>query len=243
MSLTADGRRVLTGRAWRPRRFFSNLDRREWVESRGVQRGMERKELDAARRGWRRSCLPGLRGITAFVALVGLAVVAATPARGARMSQILRPQGQGSTEILQTDRVARLVLALPVSPEIAFDAWTDANQLVEWLSHWAEMTVSENEEFRLGWEGYDGVWQGRYLEIDRPGRLVFTWLPPEEVFPAGAYESIITLTFEEVEEGRTTMMLEHSGFRDTPELEAQLQVWRGYLFALRAFLLQPPSAQ
>ena len=200
-------------------------------------------KLEAARRACRRSTVPGLLSTVRGVVLVGLVIVVVIPSRGARALQILRPQGQVSAEILQVDRVARLVLALPVSPEEAFDAWTDANQLVEWLPHWAEMTVSENEEFRLGWEGYDGVWQGRYLEVDRPARLVFTWLPPEEVFPAGAYESIVTLTFEEVEEGRTTMMLEHSGFRDTPELEAQLQVWRGYLFALRAFLLQPPSAQ
>ncbi len=199
--------------------------------------------FETARRARRRAAWPGLLGIARGAALVGLVVVAATPAHGARATQILRPQGQGSVEILQTDRVVRLVLALPVSPEIAFDAWTDANQLVEWLPHWAEMTVSEDEEFRFGWEGYDGVWQGRYLEVDRPDRLVFTWLPPAEVFPAGAYESLVTLTFEEVEEGRTTMTLEHSGFRDTPELEAQLQVWRGYLFALRAFLLQPPLAQ
>lgn len=187
--------------------------------------------------------LTGMLRRALVAAIVGLVVVAPAPVAGARATQILRPQGQAPAEILQTDRVARLVLALPVGPDAAFDAWTDANQLVEWLSHWAEMTVSEDEEFRLGWEGYEGVWQGRYLEVDRPDRLVFTWMPPEEVFPAGAYESIVTLSFEEVEEGRTTMTLEHSGFRDTPELEAQLQVWRGYLFALRAFLLQPPPAQ
>ncbi len=200
-------------------------------------------KLETTRRAWRRATWPGLLCTAKGAALVGLVVVAATPASGARATQILRPQGQGSVEILQTDRLVRLVLALPVSPEVAFDAWTDANQLVEWLPHWAEMTVSEDEEFRFGWEGYDGVWQGRYLEVDRPDRLVFTWLPPAEVFPAGAYESIVTLTFEEVEEGRTTMTLEHSGFRDTPELEVQLQAWRGYLFALRAFLLQPPSVR
>ncbi len=199
-------------------------------------------ELEVARPTGNRPGLFKVLGTARGATLLSLAVIAATTGRGVSATQILRPQGQTSA-ILQTDRVARLVLALPVSPEIAFDAWTDANQLVEWLPHWAEMTVSEDEEFRFGWEGYAGEWQGRYLEVERPDRLVFTWLPPVEVFPAGAYESIVTLTFEEVEEGRTTMTLEHSGFRDTPELEAQLQVWRGYLFALRAFLLQPPSVQ
>jgi len=207
------------------------------------QRSNDRMKLEVGGRASRQATWVGLLHPGWGAVLVASVIVVATPVGGARATQILRPQGQAAVEILQTDRVARLVLALPASPDVAFDAWTDANQLVEWLSHWAEMTVSENEEFRLGWEGYDGVWQGRYLEVDRPDRLVFTWLPPEEVFPAGAYESIVTLTFEEAEEGHTTMTLDHSGFRDTPELEAQLQVWRGYLFALRAFLLQPPSAQ
>jgi uncharacterized protein YndB with AHSA1/START domain len=158
-------------------------------------------------------------------------------------SQILRPEQAASPTILVTDRVVRLTLALPVDPEVAFDAWANANQMVEWFAHWAEMTVAPGEEYRVGWEGFDGVWQGRYLEVDRPDRLAFSWLPPADVFPAGAYETTVTLTFEEAEDGGTTMVLEHSGFRGVAELEAQLQAWRGYLFALRAFLLQPPAAQ
>lgn len=153
--------------------------------------------------------------------------------------QILRQQGEGAGEILTTDRVARLVLALPVPPETAFEAWTDANQMVEWLCHWAEMTVAAGEGFRIGWDGFDAAWEGRYVEVARPERLVFSWLPPVDVFPAGAYETLVTLTFDENDDGTTLMTLEHSGFTGTPELELQMQAWRSYLFALRAFLLQP----
>ena len=162
-------------------------------------------------------------------------------ARGlATQAQILRPQTEGSAAtILTADRVIRLQLRLPVEPQVAFDAWTDADQLVQWLSHWAEMTVTEGKGFQIGWDGYDGVWQGHYLEVLRPERLVFTWLPPDTVFPAGAYETRVTLTFEPVDDCGTLMTLEHSGFRGTAELEAQLQEWRPYLFALRAYLLQP----
>jgi len=66
-------------------------------------------------------------------------------------------------------------------------------------------------------------------------------VPPEGVFPSGSYETVVTLTFEEVEEGRTSLVLEHSGFRDPSELESQLQAWRGYMFALRAHLLRPTA--
>jgi len=177
-----------------------------------------------------------------LIAAALLGAATAHSAQGQSEGQILRPGQESSSTIVQTDRVARLTLALPVEREPAFDAWTNANQLVEWFAHWAEMTVAPDGGYRIGWEGVPGVWQGRYIEIDRPERLVFTWLPPAEVFPAGAYETTVTLTFEEAENG-TTMILEQTGFLGVAELEAQLQAWRGYLFALRAFLLQPTPEQ
>lgn len=167
--------------------------------------------------------------------LVGTVV---TPVAG--QGQILRPQADSpDSAILRSERVARLAIELPVEPEVAWDAWTDANQFVQWLPQWAEMQVTEEGTFEMGWQGYEGVWSGTYLEVERPERLSFSWLPPESTFPAGAYETTVTLTFEESEEGGTTMTLEHSGFRGVEELEAQLQSWRQYLFALRAFVLQP----
>lgn len=157
---------------------------------------------------------------------------------GVAEAQILRPQGDGADDILTMQRVIRLELALPVDPATAYDAWTVAMNLVEWLPHWAEMRVDVGEPYSMGWDGYEGVWTGRYIEVERPERLVFTWIPPEGVFPSGSYETVVTLTFEEVEEGRTMMVLEHSGFEEASELEAQLQAWRGYMFALRAYLLR-----
>jgi len=156
-------------------------------------------------------------------------------------AQILRPTGDANDEILEIERVVRMRLALPVDREIAFDAWTVSTDLVEWLPHWVEMQVAEGEGFSMGWDGYEGVWTGIYLEVARPERLVFTWVPPEGVFPSGSYETVVTLTFEEVEEGRTSLVLEHSGFREPGELESQLQAWRGYMFALRAHLLRPTA--
>jgi len=154
------------------------------------------------------------------------------------VAQILRPEGDANAQILEIERVVRMRLALPVDRETAFDAWTVSTELVEWLPHWVEMQVAEGAGFSMGWDGYEGVWTGTYLEVDRPQRLVFTWLAPDGVFPSGAYETVVALTFEEVEEGRTSLLLEHSGFREPGELESQLQAWRGYMFALRAHLLR-----
>ena len=177
--------------------------------------------------------MKSLRTISLLLAIAGLCVPVAV-----RAAQILRPEAEDSAEILEIERVVRMRLALPVDRETAFDAWTVSTDLVEWLPHWVEMQVAEGEGFRMGWDGYEGVWHGTYLQVARPDKLVFTWVAPEGVFPSGSYETVVTLTFEEVEEGRTSLLLEHSGFRQASELESQLQAWRGYMFALRAHLLR-----
>lgn len=139
---------------------------------------------------------------------------------------------------VQGDLVVRLEMEIPVAPEVVYDAWTIADQLVQWFPSYAEMTVTEGGEYRFGWEGWDEEWVGTYVEIDRPERISFTWQPPAAVFPEGAYETIVTLTFEEVEDGVTHLVLEHSGFKGGAEAESHMEAWRGYLYNLRAFLLQ-----
>jgi uncharacterized protein YndB with AHSA1/START domain len=143
-------------------------------------------------------------------------------------------QGRAYVEV---ERLIRLSMSLPVEPERVFDAWTNAPQLVEWFPHWAEITVTEGGSYRMGWDGIDAVWEGTYLEVERPEVLVFTWNPPAEYFPGGAYPTTVRLTFEQVDDG-TEMVLEHSGFRGTAEMETTLETWRAYLYNLRALLLQ-----
>lgn len=142
--------------------------------------------------------------------------------------------------ILTEDRLFRLQLRVPVDPEEVWAAWTDANRLVEWFPHWAEMTVAAGESYAMGWDGHEGEWRGVYLEVDEPDVLAFTWQPPEEAMPEGAYPTTVTLTFEAEGDG-TLLVLEHSGFRDTQEADAHLDAWKPYLYALRAFLLSSGS--
>ena len=142
---------------------------------------------------------------------------------------------------VEADRLLRLSMEVPVEPELMFDAWTNAPQLVEWFPHWAEITVTEGGSYRMGWDGIDAVWEGTYLEVDRPSILTFTWNPPAAYFPDGAYPTTVRITFEQLE-GVTRMVLEHSGFRGTADMETTLETWRAYLYNLRALLLQQPPS-
>jgi uncharacterized protein YndB with AHSA1/START domain len=138
---------------------------------------------------------------------------------------------------VEAELLVRLTMELPVEIEVMFDAWTTADQLVEWFPSWAEMTVTEGGEYRFGWDGWEEEWVGNYIEVDRPEKLVFSWLPPVAVFPDGAYETTVMLSFEDLD-GATQMTLEHSGFQGGPEMESHKEAWSGYLYNLRAYLLQ-----
>ena len=74
---------------------------------------------------------PFLVIVPTLAALAATALAIAAPGQG---GQILRSSQEEPSGILTEDRVARLSLALPVEPEVAWDAWTNAPELVEWLA-------------------------------------------------------------------------------------------------------------
>lgn len=156
---------------------------------------------------------------------------------GAVGSAAAAPRPSGVQRYVEAEFLLRLTMEVPVEPERVFDAWTRAEILVGWFPASAQMTVTEGGEYRFGWDGWEAVWSGTYIEVDRPSRLVFTWNPPASAFPEGAYETRVTLTFEDLD-GATRLQLEHSGFQGGLEMDSHLESWRGYLYNLRAFLLQ-----
>lgn len=176
------------------------------------------------------------------VALIGLTVATgATAASPETVGQQSPGQESAQARYVRSDRIIRLIMEVPVEPERVFDAWARADLLVEWFCHWVEdMSVTEGGTYRLGWDSVEAEWSGEFLEVERPRLMVFTWSPPAEYFPAGAYPTTIRLTFEDLG-GTTRMVLEQSGFRGSEELESHLQQWTSYLYMLRAFLLQQSS--
>jgi len=134
--------------------------------------------------------------------------------------------------------------ALTVSREIAapaealFDAWLEPRSLNIWLrpsviaQTRAEIDPRVGGEFRIVMVRDDAevLHSGRYLEIDRPRRLVFSWSSPA----TGHRESIVTVTFQARAES-TLVEIHQVGLADEQARAGHHEGWSDILRELAAF--------
>jgi uncharacterized protein YndB with AHSA1/START domain len=120
------------------------------------------------------------------------------------------------------DPIARdLTFELPGSPEDTFRAWTSEDEIVGW---WGEDGTYWTTAWRAEFRGADGESFGaerRYLEVDRPRRLVWTWradCAPEE-------EITIEMGFAALASG-TRMSLRQTGFSVADDIKGHDETWR-----------------
>jgi uncharacterized protein YndB with AHSA1/START domain len=126
----------------------------------------------------------------------------------------------------------RMERAFRAPPEKVFDAWTSEEVMRRWWHavHGWETTVAE-VDLRVGGtvrvvmrdpekdEEYGGG--GRYIEIDRPRRLAFTWL-----WDNMSTSGLIELEFEE-QDGATLVRFTHSGLWDEEAVRSHEGGWNG----------------
>jgi uncharacterized protein YndB with AHSA1/START domain len=100
--------------------------------------------------------------------------------------------------------------------DTVFDFFTDAEKMVCWIGRAAELDPRPGGVFRCDINGRD-VASGRYLEVDRPARVVFTWgwESAVDLRPAPGL-STVEVTLEEVADG-TVVRLVHRGL-ETPDV-------------------------
>jgi uncharacterized protein YndB with AHSA1/START domain len=129
---------------------------------------------------------------------------------------------------------ATATVTIQTTPEAAFDAWLDPRQAVRFLA--ANTTtvgefVNEPREgglFRLIMQGAGAddrfEHSGRYVVIDRPRRLVFTWIS------AGTDHrlSLVTVTFTPAA-GGVRVDLEHEGIPDAERAGRHQGGWASIL--------------
>jgi uncharacterized protein YndB with AHSA1/START domain len=124
-----------------------------------------------------------------------------------------------------------LTFDLPDSPEAVFRAWTTEEEILVW---WGEDGAYRTKAWRAdvraggswraefegaGGEGFSA--EGLYLEVMRPGRLVWTWRAdwaPDD-------ETTVEMDFAPSGEG-TVMSIRQTGFSDASELADNEAAWR-----------------
>ena len=106
-------------------------------------------------------------------------------------------------------------LVLPAPPAEIFDMFVEAEKLVTWIGISAELEARPDGGFRF--ELMPGQYcEGRYVIIEPPHRVVFTWgwSDPSMGVPPGS--STVEVTFEPQAAGSGTLLrLVHRGLPDT----------------------------
>jgi uncharacterized protein YndB with AHSA1/START domain len=142
------------------------------------------------------------------------------------------------------DRTLKITRFFDASPERVFDAWAKQELFVQWMCP-PGVTIDEcTIDVRPG-----GTWQikgrsnrvfassGKYIDVKRPERLVFTWAHHENgdfAQPRG-HETTVRIELRAVGQ-KTELTLIHGPFADTPSLENHNQGWSGSFDKLEVFL-------
>jgi uncharacterized protein YndB with AHSA1/START domain len=126
-----------------------------------------------------------------------------------------------------------------------FDAWTSVDVLERWWPAgpgWstpvAEVDLCVGGRLRLVMRDLHGAeygGQGRYVEITRPARLVFTWQWDEA---AGGGQQLVEVTFTEDDGGDTVVVLVNHGL-DEESARTHREGWELSFDSLDRVLAEP----
>ena len=112
-------------------------------------------------------------------------------------------------------RAALVERLLPASPAVVYDEWLDPDSLSEWMCPRPARATNIELDPTIGGllridieeDGVRFVVTGRYVELDRPRRLSFTWSC--STWPDPSVESLVTVTLEPHGEDNETLMTIH----------------------------------
>ncbi len=118
---------------------------------------------------------------------------------------------------------------IAADPDRVFDYFTDATRLARWMGDRAVVDPRPGGEFTLHIDG--GPIAGRYLEVDRPRRVVISWGRAGSAgFPPGISTLEVLLS---PERGGTRVEITHTGLPPS-EARQHEEGWRHYLPRLAA---------
>ena len=134
----------------------------------------------------------------------------------------------------------RIVRVLPAPPEEVFDAWTDAGSLAAWMAPGSvrravvELDARVGGRFRIVMQGpdCDHPHEGEYLVVERPRRLVFTWISAA----TGGLATTVSVELAPHGRGETELTLTHEGLPDEAAGDRHRSGWGDILRKLGASL-------
>jgi uncharacterized protein YndB with AHSA1/START domain len=112
--------------------------------------------------------------------------------------------------------VALVVRLLPASPAVVYDEWLDPEALSDWMCPRParatridlEPVVGGRLRIEIEENDVSFVVTGRYVELERPQRLRFTWSC--STWPDPSVESLVTVTLEPHGASETLMTIQHA---------------------------------
>lgn len=124
-------------------------------------------------------------------------------------------------------------LVLPAPPDDVFDMFVDASNLVSWIGISADIDPRPDGTFRF--EVVPGEFcEGRFVTVDRPRSVVFTWGWTDPAFDLPPGSSRVEVTLEPRDDGRRTWLrLVHHGLSDDGRLRHD-DGWTRFLERLMA---------
>lgn len=121
--------------------------------------------------------------------------------------------------VLERDIAAR--------PRTVFSFFAEPDKWLAWMGKHGEFAFEPGGAFRTTLHG-GNVAEGRFVEIDPPKRLVFTWRWTRGVMSVPAGTSTVEITFERVGAG-TLLRLAHRGLPSPDACAAQAEAWTHYV--------------
>jgi uncharacterized protein YndB with AHSA1/START domain len=92
-----------------------------------------------------------------------------------------------------TDGLFRASVRIDASPDDVFPYLTDPTLLTQWMGDYADLDAREGGSYRVDITGVPI--SGRFVEVDPPRRLVFSWgVAGNDAFPPASTTVEITLT-------------------------------------------------
>lgn len=123
----------------------------------------------------------------------------------------------------------------PFPRDLVFETWVNKEHLHRWMGPTEDITMAivevdarEGGSYRLGFQEHGEpvkIVHGVYQAINRPEKLVFTWIwePP---MPDAGIETLVTVEFIETSKG-TEILLKHERFASKEVCELHYQGWSG----------------